>query len=261
MNIVNASGIELLTLLGGPFYAELSGFFIVLTFHRLLSQLLRHIAMESLRDLCYLREFAKRLDARHDRNCDTHLPRAFHKSKIFAVVVEELCDSIFSPKVLFLLEMLHVHLYVWRFLMFLGIGSYAIMEFGARMLHRTAISKEALIETVHLTDKLRGMIPPSGSSSEHTVFLGFVAPKEQDVADAKKLQVDELIFYIFFCSSRADNVRNDRNIISPLDGGSNGDGTRTTAHTETLILSFGDLAVDIFRVMGRDIDIVRTKVL
>ena len=64
------------------------------------------------------------------------------------------------------------------------------------------------------------------------VLLGLIATEQQQVADTQKLQVEQLILDILDGSTAADNMRLHRNMVSLLDGGS--DGYRTRAATDAL---------------------------
>lgn len=96
MDIINTSLIKLLALVHSPFNAKLTGFLIRLALHRFLSQLLRHVTVESFRHLIYLRKFSKWLDAWNDRNRDAHRPSFIDEIEILLVVIEKLSDRIFG---------------------------------------------------------------------------------------------------------------------------------------------------------------------
>ena len=128
------------------------------------------------------------------------------------------------------------------------------------MLDRGAISKKAVIETIHLADELRGMRPASFDRLEHAVVFGLVAPEQQHIINIEKLHVDELILYILYRRPGTDDMRNDRRTISLLDGGSDGYRARTAPDAQLLILPVRRLAIDILRVMRRDVNIVRSEI-
>ena len=141
--------------------------------------------------------------------------------------------------------------------MFLGIGSHTIVERFSRMLDRRAVNEESLIEAVDLCDQVRGVGIAAGHRFEGLVVLGLVTTQQQHVVDVKELQVDEFVFDVLRRGSTADDMRDDHHAIVLLYGSRDGDGTRAAADALPLKVSAFELTIDIFAVVGGDIDIQR----
>ena len=183
--------------------------------------------MEGLGHNGQLRQLGQWLDARNDGNGDAHRPRLLHEREVFIVVKEQLGHAILRTKILFLFQILHVALQVRRLLMLLRIAGHTVVEGLARVLDGCAVGKEALVETLHLLNQFRGMGMASGGGYKTTVLLGLVTTEQEQVADAQELQIQQLVFDILNCGTTADHMWLHGDMVSLLDGSSNGDGSRT----------------------------------
>ena len=125
------------------------------------------------------------------------------------------------------------------------------------MLDRRAVNEESLIEAVDLLYKLCRVGIAAGHRFEGLVVLGLVAAQQQHVVDVQELQVDELVFDVFCRGSTADDMRDDHHAVAFLYSGRDGDGTRAAADALPLIVSAFEFTIDIFAVVGSDIDIQR----
>ena len=126
------------------------------------------------RQLCQL---GKRLDAWNDRNGDAHRTGFLHKLEILLVVVEQLGHGILRAQILFLLQILHVHLQVRSLFMLFGVAGHAEVELLAWTLDGRTVSKEPLIKLPYLFDKVRRVGVSARSGHKTTVFFGLVATK------------------------------------------------------------------------------------
>ena len=70
----------------------------------------------------------------------------------------------------------------------------------------------------------------------------------------KKLQVQQLVLYLFDGLSTTDHMGLYGDVIAMLNGSCYGDGAWTTADALSLVLSVVQLLVDIFRVVRCDVD-------
>ncbi len=152
MDIVDPVLVELLTLCCGPFDTQLTGIFISLALHDLPGQWLGNIAVEGLWHHSQLRQLGKRLDAWNDGDRDAHRTGFLHKLEILLVVVEQLGHGILCAQILFLLQILHVHLQVRSLFMLFGVAGHAEVELLAWTLDRRAVSKKTIIKLPHLFD-------------------------------------------------------------------------------------------------------------
>ena len=222
--------IELTTLFCGPFDSQLPGILVGLTLHDLPGQRLGDIAVERLRHHRQLTQFRHRLDAGDDGDGDAHCPGLLHKSEILLVIIEQLGDRILRAQILFLLQILHVHLQVRRLLVLLGIAGHAVVEFPARPLDGCAVGEEPLVEALYLPDQVRRMRVTAGRRHKPAVLLRLVATQQQDVADAEELQVEQLILDVLDRRAAADHVGLYGDIIPLLDGSCYRHRSRAPAH-------------------------------
>ena len=138
--------------------------------------------------------------------------------------------------------------------MLLGIAGHAEVKASAGVLDGCAVGKETFVEPLHLTDEVRRVGMSAGRRCEATVLFRLVAAQQQQVVDAKELQVEQFVLNVLNGGTATDDVRLHGNVVALLDGSSDGDGAGTTAHAAALELTALQLAVDIFRVVGRDVD-------
>ena len=97
------------------------------------------------------------------------------------------------------------------------------------------------------------------SGDESAILLSFVTAKQKQVADAEKLQIEQLIFDILDGRSAANHMGLHRDIITPLDSCCDSHRTRTTTDALTLKLPVCQLFVHKLRVVSRDVDIGRIE--
>ena len=208
-----------------------------------------------------LRQFGKRLDARHDGDGDAHLACAGHEVEIFLVVEKQLRHRILRAQLLLLQQMLHVHLQVRSLFVFLRIAGHSIAEGLTWVCDGRPVSEESLVEAVHLLDEVGCVAMPTACGFERSVVLCLVAAQQQHIADAQKLQVEQLVFYIFNGHPAANHMRYHRNAVSLLNGSGYGHGTRAAAYALPFELPVFQLLVDIFAVVRRNVDIKWCKFL
>ena len=254
MDVADTVLVELATLLCGPLHAQLHGLFVSLALDDFLGQRLGDVAVESLGHYCQLAQLGKRLDAGHDGDGNAHLAGFLNELEVLLVVKEQLRDGILRPQVLLLLQILHVALQVGRLFVLLGIAGHTEVELRTGMLDRCAVGKEALVEPDHLTDEVGGMGMTALGGCEACVLLSLVATQQHEVADAQKLQVQQLVLRLFNGGATADDVWLDGYVIAVLDGCGNSYGSWPAADALTLELAIVQLAIDVLGVVGSDID-------
>lgn len=91
------------------------------------------------------------------------------------------------------------------------------------------------------------------SGNEHAVVLRLVTTQQQYVADAKELKVNEFIFYILYCGTAAYHMWHHGDVEFLLYCCCNGDSARAAAQSQTLKLSVRQFAIDILRMVSRDV--------
>ena len=143
--------------------------------------------------------------------------------------------------------------------MLLGIGRHAIGKRRSGMLDRRIVVEETLIKAIHLVHQLRRVGISARRRREHTVVLGFVAPQQQQVLNTQKLQIEQFIFDILCRCTAAYHMRHHGQPVSVLQSSGNGHRSRTAPHAIALELSVGQLLVDVFAVVRRDVDEKRFK--
>ena len=217
--------------------------------------------MERLGHYRKLRQLGKRLQSRNDWHRYAHFAGTLHKVEVLLIVVEQLRHGIVGSKVLFQLEILHIHLDVGCFVVFLWIARHTESELSARILYRRSVVEESFIEPVHLLYQLCRVRVAAWRRHISAVFLGLVATQQQQVFDTEKLKVDEFILYVEGTRSAAYHVRDDGYAELVLYGGSYGYRTRSTTQAQTLILSALHLTIHILAVVGGDVDIRRVEFL
>ena len=74
------------------------------------------------------------------------------------------------------------------------------------------------------------------------------------MTDAQELQVEELVLYVFLADAAADDVWNDGDAESALDGGSYGYSPRAPTYSLALELSVRQLVIHIFGVVSSDVN-------
>ena len=199
------------------------------------------------------------LDAGYDGDGDAHLARLADEVEVFLVVEEQLRHGILRSQVLLLLQILHVTFQVGSLLVFLRIAGHTEVECRTGMLDGCAVGKETLVETRHLADEVRGVGMATWRRRETAVLLGFVATQQHEVADAQKLQVQQFVLNVLNSLSAADDVWLYRNVVAVLDGSGDGDGARPATDALALELPVAEFLVDVFRVVGGDIDECRIE--
>ena len=250
---------EILHLSGGPLDTELLGIIVSFTFHYLLCEFFRNIAVEGFRHYSELAQLGERLDGRNDRNGYAYLPSLFNESIELLVVVEELGNGIRCAQLLFLQEMLHIHFEVWRLFMLLRIAGYTAAELVARVLDGSAIKEETVIKLIHLLQEVSGMGMTVLGWCKLPVFFRLVSSQNENVADAQKLEVEQFVLDVFLRSTAADNMRDDRYVVLILYSACDGHGARSAAHTlagEETVFQF---LVYILAMVRSDVDKARTK--
>ena len=91
------------------------------------------------------------------------------------------------------------------------------------------------------------------------VFLRLVTTEQEHIADAEELEVEQLILDVFLAGTTTDDVRDDRDVVLVLDSTSDGNRTRTTAHTLASEQAVLQLLIHILAMMSGDVDEARTK--
>ena len=237
-----------------PFNAKLLCLVVGLAFHSFESQFLRYVAVERLGNDRQLAQLGKWLYARDDRYGDTHRACFLHKFKVFRVVIEQLRHGILRPQVLLLFEILHVHLEIGRLVVLFGITCHTEIEFLSRTLYWSAVGKESLVESVHLTYEVGGVLMSSRSGYKPAVLLGLVATQQQEIADAQELQVEQFVFYGLYGGTAAYHVRLHWYAEFVLYSRGNGYGARASAHPVTLQQSVVQLLIHKLAVMRCDVN-------
>src|SRR5574344_39880 len=97
----------------------------------------------------------------------------------------------------------------------------------------------------------------SGSCNKSAVLLCLVATQQQYVVDAQKLKVNQFVLNVLNGGSATDDMRLHGDVVTLLDGCCNGDGAGAAALAQTFELPVGQFAVDVFRMVGGDIDEIR----
>ena len=139
--------------------------------------------------------------------------------------------------------------------MLLRIAGHTEIERLAWALNGRTVGKVAFVKAIHLSDEVCRVGMSARCRYESAILLGLVATKQKQVADTKKLQVEQLIFDILDGRSAANHVGLHRDIITPLDGCCDSHRTWTATDALALKLSVSQLLVHELRVMGRDVDI------
>ena len=134
--------------------------------------------MEGARHYGKLRQLGKRLNAWNDGDGDAIGACFLYKVEVFLVIVEQLCDGIFGTKILFHLQIVHIHLQVWRLFVFLGVGGHTKMEWLAWMLDGGSVNKEALVKAIYLLYELCGVLVSARCSLESAVFFSLVTTQQ-----------------------------------------------------------------------------------
>ena len=183
-------GVQFFTLLSCPLDTKLAGVFIGFALHHLLGQWFGNVTMESLGHDRQLTQFSHGLNARNNGDGDTHLSGLLHKGEIFLVVEKQLGDGVLCSQILFLFQILHVHLKVGCFLMLLRIASYPVVKRTTRILDGSTICEETLVKPLHLLHEIRGVSMSTWGWHKSTILFRLIATQQQQIADAQELQVE-----------------------------------------------------------------------
>ena len=145
--------------------------------------------------------------------------------------------------------------------MFLRITGHTIVERLTRVLDRCTVGKESFVEALHLLNQFSRMGMTSWCRHKPAVLLGLITSEQKQVADTQKLQVEQFVFDIRDGGATTDDMRLNGNVVTLLDGGSDGYRTRTTTNPLPFKLSILQFLIYKLRVMRRDVDIGRIKLL
>ena len=129
------------------------------------------------------------------------------------------------------------------------------------MLDGGSIAEIAFVELHHLFDELCRMAITSTNRRECLLVLCLIASEQQHVVDAQELEVNEFILNVFCRGTTTDDVWNHRQLITLLNGSGNGYRSGAPSYALALKVAVLQLPIDIFRVMGGNVDIFRIEFL
>src|SRR5574344_552968 len=138
--------------------------------------------------------------------------------------------------------------------MLFRVTCYTEIELFTRTLYLRTVNKHTVIEIAHLFYKFCSMCMSALCRSENFVLSSLVSTKQKNIAYSKELQVQQLIFDIFFRDSATYNVRYDRNVVFLLNSGSNGYCAGASAYLHPLQETIVQFFIYIFAMVCSYID-------
>ena len=158
-----------------------------------------------------------RLQARDDRDMDTHVTAGFDEVEVFLVIEEHLGGNVLGARFYLGLEVHEVGFEVGCFEVFFGIAGYTDAEVRLSSILDIFFQINALVETDDLFQQIDGVAMSIGFGFEGALVLGSVAAEDEYIVDSQEMQIDEGVFGFAFGKSATDKVGDGVDLIMVHD--------------------------------------------